>query len=101
MATFHDDYYISIEQNRNNLTGGYLCPKSNEIIYEEMKKRGSSTKHNVLEDNEAGNRRTFTSFKRDSVHAEVYEEPSTAAEFSYDEFPVSIPNEYDTVRKLN
>lgn len=102
MATFHDDYYISIEQNRANLNHGYECPKSNEVIYDEMKKRGSSTKHNILDDNVAGNRRTFTSFKRDSAIAEVYEEPLTAsAKLTYDEFPVNIPNEYDTVRKLN
>lgn len=101
MATFHDDYYITIERNRANLNHGYECPKSNEAIYDEMKKRGSSTKHNILDDNVAGNRRTFTSFKGGPVIAEVYEEPSTAAKLTYDEFPVSIPNEYDTVRKLN
>lgn len=101
LTTFHDEYYLEIEQRRAGLNDDYLCPKSSEAIYSEMKHRESITRDSIL-DRSSQHRtlRSFSSFKRDSALSAVYED-APVAQLAYDELTTKNPNEYDTIKVLS
>lgn len=100
LATFHDEYYLEIERRRAGFNDDYLCPKSTEAIYSEMKLRESITRDSILDRSSQRTPRTFSSFKRDSALSDVYED-APVAPLAYDELAPKNPNEYETIKVLS
>lgn len=83
-SCFYDEYYLKIDQYRNNFNDGYEIPNAEQSIYNEV-------------DDDIVKRRTLSSFKK-TVRADVYREPKQ--KISYVEIPLNVAEEYDTVRVL-